>query len=110
MNYQALAQTFWEQGYLVLENFFESDLMDRLNEISLKHFGMNPGWEHNEEFLAKSATEVVPWFPFREGNADFGPVEYHPDLHQLTEAILGEAWNALYCMVMFSKHGTKGQA
>ncbi|MCI4667786.1 MAG: phytanoyl-CoA dioxygenase family protein [Bacteroidia bacterium] len=110
MDIQALADKFWEEGYLVLEDFFTPPLMDHLNDVSLKHFGLNPDWGHNDEFLSRSATEVVPWFPFREGNTDFDVVEKDLVLQELTEAILGHSWNKLYCMVMFSKQGTKGQA
>ena len=38
MNYQALAAEFWERGYLVIENMFESGLMDRYQELILQHF------------------------------------------------------------------------
>ncbi|HAA14124.1 MAG TPA: phytanoyl-CoA dioxygenase [Cytophagales bacterium] len=107
---QALADQFWEQGYLVLENFFEDTLMDRFNELILNHFGLQPGWEHSNEFLSKSATEVVPWFPQREGVTDFDALEQDERFMGLSEAILGDGWNNLYCMSMFSKQGTKGQA
>jgi hypothetical protein len=41
---------------------------------------------------------------------DFDPIEYDDRLAALTEAILGPGWQAQYCMVMFSKQGTAGQA
>ena len=110
MNIKQYANEFWEQGFLVLENFFDDNTMNTLNTIILEHYGMNPHWEHNDEFIQKSATEVVPWFPFREGNNIFEIIEKDQRLLTLTEAILGEAWDKLYFMAMFSKHGTKGQA
>ncbi|MEO1450062.1 MAG: phytanoyl-CoA dioxygenase family protein [Bacteroidota bacterium] len=110
MNYQALAREFWANGYLVVEDFFSSVIMDDLNERSLHHFGMQPDWEHSDEFIQKSATEVIPWFPKRAGDHSFDVIESDQRLASLTEAILGPGWDALYTMVMFSKHGTKGQA
>ena len=110
MNVQEYAKQFWDQGYLVIENFFDSNLMDTLNRIILDHYGLTPNWEHSDEFIEKSATEVVPWFPFREGNNVFDIIEKDARLEQLTEAILGEHWEKLYFMAMFSKKGTKGQA
>ena len=110
MNYTQLAKEFWEQGYIVVENFFDEKLMDHLNGVILNHYGMNPTWEHTDEFISRSATEVVPWFPFREGNTDFEIIENDERLNALTEAILGGGWEGLYLMAMFSKKGTKGQA
>ena len=105
-----MAKSFWENGYLVIENFFDNELMDTLNKSIVEHFELNPDWGHNDEFLEKSKTEVIPWFPLREGNTDFDPIESDPRMHKLTTAILGEGWNSLYLMAMFSKRGTKGQA
>ena len=110
MNYQEYAQQFWEQGYIAIENFFDEALMDELNDRILHHYGMSPDWEHTKEFLEKSATEVVPWFPFREGDGSFKPIEEDKRLKELTLSILGENWKSLYLMVMFSKKGTRGQA
>ncbi|MEO0899719.1 MAG: phytanoyl-CoA dioxygenase family protein [Bacteroidota bacterium] len=110
MNYTSLAEEFWENGYLVVENFFTDTLMDTLNQSSLKHFGLNPDWEHTSEFLDRTATEVIPWFPLREGSEEFKELEADQKLSSLTQEILNVGWNALYCMVMFSKQGTKGQA
>jgi len=110
MKTDSLADIFWKQGYIVIDNFFEDQLMDQLNDSILNHFGMDPNWEHTDEFLQKAKTEVIPWFPFREGNTDFQPVEEDPRLQKLTDEILGEGWEGLYLMAMFSKKGTKGQA
>lgn len=107
MNIEELAKQFWEDGYLILENFFQDKEMDELTKIILDHFGMQPGWD---EFLEKSATEVVPWFPYNDGVTDFDVVDKDPRFVSLTDAILGKNWNNLYCMAMFSKKGTKGQA
>ena len=110
MNIGSLAKQFWEQGYIVIEDFFEDAIMDNYQEEILAHFGDNPAFQHNEEFLQKSNTDVIPWFPQRDGNSQFDIVEKHAQLTALTEAILGDGWQSLYSMVMFSKKGSKGQA
>ena len=110
MNIEALKQEFWKEGYLHLESFFTEDLMDNLNDIILKHFGMNPNWEHSAEFIKTSGAEIVPWFPQREGVKEFDLISDHASLQEITSAILGEEWGELYSMSMFSKKGTIGQA
>ena len=110
MNVDALSKQFWLQGFLVLEDFFDPALMDQYDQLILDHFGFEPEFFHNDEFLQKAATEVVPWFPQQEGVNEFDLVEQDERLKQLTQAILGDDWSALYCMTMFSKQGTKGQA
>lgn len=110
MKYQNYAKDFWEQGYLVIEDFFEEELMDQLNQLIMNHFGSNPEWEHSKDFIQKSATEVIPWFPLQEGHSNFQAIETNESLKQLTQKILGNDWQSLYLMVMFSKQGTQGQA
>lgn len=110
MDAKAHAEQFWDQGYLMIEDFFDPALMDRLDHIILDHFGENPEFWHNEEFLDKAVTEVIPWFPMDDNVDDFREVEEDSRLAELTTAILGQGWNSQYCMVMFSKQGTKGQA
>ncbi|MEL6251483.1 MAG: phytanoyl-CoA dioxygenase family protein [Bacteroidota bacterium] len=110
MNWQEKAEEFWSQGYLLLEDFFEEAFMDELNAEVLDHFGLNPDWEHSLDFIEKSATEVIPWFPIQEGNLKFELLEKDPRMLSLSSAIMGEGWQNLYTMAMFSKQGTKGQA
>lgn len=110
MDVKKYAEAFWEDGFICIENFFHTLLMDQLNDSILEHFSRHPNWIHNSQFISKSETEVVPWFPFREGNKSFEPIENDPKLEWLTHEILGEGWESLYLMVMFSKKGTKGQA
>ena len=69
-----------------------------------------PDFVHNNEFLEKSKTDVIPWFPQREGCTDFDIAEKHPQFVGLTEAILESGWSTLYSMVMFSNKDTLGQA
>jgi ectoine hydroxylase len=110
MDYKELARQFWEQGFLVVEDMFGAALMDQYQAMISTHFGEAPDFTHNEEFLGRAATEVVPWFPQQAGFALFDQVEQDDRLRQLTGEILGEGWYALYCMAMFSRCGTRGQA
>lgn len=110
MDIAALSKQFNEEGYLVIENFFDDVLMDHLDKLIRDYYGENPDFWHNDEFLSKAKTEVVPWFPQQEGVKDFDAVEQDERLRVLTEAILGPDWQIQYCMVMFSKQGTAGQA
>jgi hypothetical protein len=110
MQLEKLANTFWQQGYLVIEDFFSEDSMDSLQNLIFGHYGLNPEYEHESAFLSKSATEVIPWFPQREGEHAFDEIDQCPKMIALTKAILGTGWQGLYCMTMFSKKGTKGQA
>lgn len=84
--------------------------MDNLDRVIRRHFGNDPGFVHNEEFLDKAQTDVIPWFPQNEGVEDFDAIDKDPGLRELTQAILGAGWASQYCMVMWSKHGTSGQA
>jgi len=110
MQLSDLSNTFWEQGYLVIEDFFSNNTMDGLQNLILNHYGMDPAYEHDASFIAKSATEVIPWFPQQSGEQAFDEIEQCPNMFELTQAILGAGWQGLYCMTMFSKKGTKGQA
>ena len=110
MNIERHAQDFWEKGYLSIENFFDAQLMDKYHRHILTHFGDNPDFSHNEEFIEKSNTDVIPWFPQLDGLKDFDIAEQDKRLIDLTEAILGDDWSSLYSMIMFSKKGSNGQA
>nr|WP_299337761.1 phytanoyl-CoA dioxygenase family protein [Allomuricauda sp.] len=110
MDFKKIHDTFWDQGYVIFEKFFDDSLMDVYNDKILKHYGVNPNWEHTDEFISKSAVEVIPWFPYREGNGGFDGIDRHKGFNQITNAILMDGWQNLYCMMMFSKAGSKGQA
>jgi len=105
-----LSEQFWTDGYLYFPNFFEAAYMEDLEGVIEDHFGIEPDYLHNEEFVKASHTEIVPWFPQREGETRFDDAESDEDLQKLTHAILGSDWQKQYCMVMFSKEGTSGQA
>ena len=110
MEFSAIADRFDEDGYVVVEDFFANDLMAQLDNVIRRYYGDNPDFWHNDEFLEKAKTEVVPWFPQREGVIDFDVIEKDDRLQALSEEILGPDWQIQYCMVMFSKQGTAGQA
>jgi len=105
-----LAKQFWEQGYIAIEHFFQNSLMDDYHTHIIDHFGDDPEFLHNEEFLKKSNTDVIPWFPQMDGINQFDIVEQDVRLIALTDAILDTGWSSLYSMVMFSKKGSQGQA
>ena len=110
MDYKAIANEFWERGFVIFEDFFEDSLMDDYNQKILEHYGVNPNWEHTEEFITKSAVEVIPWFPYREGKNYFDGIDKDQKFNEITDHILNTGWQNLYCMMMFSKGGSKGQA
>ncbi|MFC1690453.1 phytanoyl-CoA dioxygenase family protein, partial [Pseudomonadota bacterium] len=82
------------------------------------YFGDNPEYRHEKEFLVRSKTEVIPWFPQNTDMPDYSPdaagvfdqLEQDPRLVELTGTLLGDEWSTLYSMVMFSRKGTAGQA
>ena len=110
MNINSLAKEFWQQGYLCIYNFFDMELMDSYQALILEHFGNNPEFFHNDEFLKKSNTDVIPWFPQLDGVDNFDSAEKDQILIKLTHAILGAGWSSLYSMVMFSHRGSNGQS
>lgn len=110
MNIAAIARQFEKDGYVVIENFFADDLIANLDNVIRQYYGDEPNFWHSDEFLEKAKTEVMPWFPQREGVRDFDVIENDARLQALTRAILGPEWQIQYCMVMFSKQETAGQA
>jgi hypothetical protein len=110
MNLVQISNDFWQQGYVELVDFFDVALMDELQNIIVEHYACFPEFSHSQEFLDKSATEVIPWFPQQEGVKLFDRVEHDKRLLELSETILGKGWKTLYCMAMFSKARSKGQA
>jgi ectoine hydroxylase len=105
-----LSISFERDGYLVIEDFFDAELMAGLGQLIRGYFGDNPDYVHNDAFLDKAQTDVIPWFPQNEGVKAFDAIDVDPRLQKLTTAILGDGWASQYCMVMFSKQGTNGQA
>ncbi len=110
MNTAEMLKQFEREGFVVVEDFFDEALMDRLDLLIREHFGENPDFSHEDEFLDKAQTEVIPWFPQNEGVAEFDEIDSDERLGELSSAILGDGWASQYCMVMFSKKGTSGQA
>ena len=60
MNHDSLVSTFWRDGFLVQHDFFDPTLMDHLDGLIRKQFGADPAFWHNDEFLTKARTEVIP--------------------------------------------------
>ncbi len=110
MDIEQLKISFEDNGYVVIESLFDDSLMAHLDAVIRAYYGENPDFWHDDEFLSKSKTEVVPWFPQREGVDEFDVIEKDDRLRALSKAILGDGWTEQYCMVMFSKQGTAGQA
>lgn len=110
MKHSDLTKNFERDGYVVLEGFFADELMGDLDQRIRNHFGDDPEFLHDDEFLNQSKTEVIPWFPQNEGVKAFDRIDEDQRLQQLSTAILGEDWISQYSMVMFSKRGTSGQA
>ncbi|MEC7290668.1 MAG: phytanoyl-CoA dioxygenase family protein [Pseudomonadota bacterium] len=105
-----VVEQFETLGFVHLPGFFSKPLMDHLSDLIIDHFGEAPDYEHDAEFIAGAKTEIVPWFPQREGVADFDEIEEDPEFRAVTSALIGSAFETQYCMVMFSKAGTSGQA
>lgn len=105
-----LQGVFERDGYLVVEDFFDTELMLDLDQLIHGHFGDTPDFLHSDEFLDKAKTDVIPWFPQREGAEAFDEVERDSRLIELSGSILGSGWTTQYCMVMFSRQGSSGQA
>lgn len=118
MDANTLRQQFSRDGYLLLHDFFGHDSMDLLDRAIRAHFGDDPEYRHERAFLARSKTEVIPWFPQDRDLPDYVPdraapfdrLEGDARLDELTGALLGCGWRPLYSMVMYSKRGTAGQA
>lgn len=105
-----LRRRFERDGFAVVEDFFDPGLMQAMAQLIREHFGDDPAFLHDDEFLDKSQTDVIPWFPQNEGVEAFDTVDEDSRLQELTRMILGAEWASQYCMVMFSKQGSSGQA
>ena len=110
MSYEQLAKDFWTNGYAVIEDFFDPALMDELHELILAQFSGKFDSCLNDEFSILAKTEIVPWFPQRQGIKRFDVIDDDARLSAITELILGAGWHSQYCMVMYSAQGTNGQA
>ncbi|MEO0424640.1 MAG: phytanoyl-CoA dioxygenase family protein [Pseudomonadota bacterium] len=110
MEFAALKEVFDRDGYVVIDDMFEPTMMDRLECSIAEHFGDRPGFLHDDHFISKAKTEVIPWFPQREGIGDFDGIEQDPRVRELSTRVLGDGWESQYCMVMFSRAGSSGQA
>jgi hypothetical protein len=105
-----LQDLFERDGYLVVDDFFDAELMIQLDQLIRGHFGDSSDFLHSDEFLEKAKTDVIPWFPQKEGVEAFDEIEGDSRLKELSGSILGSGWTSQYCMVMFSRQGSSGQA
>jgi len=110
LDLEKIRTQFWTNGYLVIEDFFAATLMDELHGLIVAHFQSAGDSCLTDEFAVRAKTEIVPWFPQREGVRRFDVIDDDPRLAALTAAVLGEGWHSQYCMVMYSAQGTNGQA
>jgi len=107
----AIDRDAWDcDGYLVVPDFFDAADMDRLDTLIHAHYGPNPQWWHNDDFVTGAATEVVPWFPGNEREPAFDELIDSGPLPGITEQVLGRGWRPEPCMVMFSPPKSAGQA
>lgn len=110
MNFKDLSKLFHKNGYVYIEKFFNAALMNDYQDEICNHFKENNNYKHDESFIEKSKTDVVPWFPQIEGRKKFNVLEKNKKLCDLTEEVLGSGWKSLYCMVMYSNKSSNGQA
>ncbi len=110
MDYNEIQNTFWKNGYVIIEKFFDDTLMDKYNTKILNHYDQSSKSELTDEFVTKSSVEVIPWFPYRDGEGGFDDIDKNDEFNRITDAILNDGWENLYCMMMYSKTGSNGQA
>ncbi len=67
MSRDTTIETFERDGYVLIEDFFADALMNHLDQLIRRYFGDSPDFWHDDEFLEKAQTEVIPWFPQNEG-------------------------------------------
>ena len=70
---------FERNGYLVVNDFFDTELMIELDPLIRGHSSDASDFPHSDEFLDKAKTDVIPWFPQREGEVfDEIDISLHP--------------------------------
>ena len=110
MDFEKVRTEFWEKGYVIFDKFFPDKLMDEYQQIILDHFRTTRDWEHTTDFITISENEVIPWFPYMEDKPYFDGIDKDETFNEITNVILNNNWENLYCMMMFSEAGSKGQA
>lgn len=86
---------FWQQDYVVLDNFFYDALMDSYNKKIKQHFGKDPQWKHDAAFISKTSAEVIPWFPYQKGKGGFDGINENQEFNSITSRILMAGWHNL---------------
>jgi hypothetical protein len=56
---ERLTDEFWSNGYLVLNDFFDHGLMDRLDGLIRGHFGDDPEYRHQVVLRPREGTLVL---------------------------------------------------
>jgi hypothetical protein len=107
---QSQIDSFWGQGYLHIPSFFSDEIVDKLHYSGISHFTKNPEFKHDKEFIHKSSTDVIPWFPQQEGNKLFDNIQKYKSMYTITNSLMGLGWSSQDAMVMYSKSGSNGQA
>ena len=98
---------FERDGFIVFEDFFDTGLMNDLDARVRKHFGDAPTFVHDDEFLDKAQTDVIPWFPQNEGVAAFDAIDNDERLNELTRGILGDGWASQYLSLIHISEPTR---
>ena len=113
---------FWRDGFLVIDDAFEAQLMDHLDKFIVAHQwdGIPPG----SEYPPGARTDAEAWVLMNWSDpldrrcrvecpstpVDFDELDLQPFLKELTSAILGPGWIRRKKVVMYSANGTMGQA
>ena len=84
MDIENLSKRFKEDGYIYIEDFFDGNLMDSYHRKILSHFKKDTEYKHDMNFIEKSDTDVIPWFPQLEGETIFNIVEDDQRLQKIT--------------------------
>lgn len=107
---QTQIDSFWDQGFILIPSFYSEEIVDSLHLSAISHFTKNPEFKHDQEFIQKSSTDVIPWFPQQTGNELFDDVQNHQSIDTITQSLMGPDWFSQDAMVMYSKPLSNGQA
>lgn len=107
---QTEVDNFWELGYLLIPDFYSDVLLSTLHQSAISHFTRNPEFKHEQAFILRSSTDVIPWFPQQLGIELFNEIQNHKSMYTVTQSLLGPDWRSQDAMVMYSKPESKGQA
>ena len=75
MNFKELSKLFHKNGYVYIEKFFSTALMNEYQDEICNHIKEDNNYKHDESFIEKSKTDVIPWFTQIEGRKKFNVLE-----------------------------------